>query len=313
MWSDDPAAGTPPLRGAGGELEARWLFDGPVLRIGSWKCRSRGESRGDGRSLGWYQIAFLDRGVFMLHSRGKTEIVDQSGALIHSPLFEFRTSHPFGCGDAGTFFALPSEAFADLAGRNGISSRKFSAEPFHVSHSVVTSRAYLRVRLLVARLSRKESADALEVEESSTFLLERILSDAATRVGNAKPRAAARARRQRIVEDAKERLASNYRRPSRLGAFAGEMGVSPFHLCRLFREETGISMHRYVNRLRLRSALRGAIAGADLGQLALESGFSSHSHFTAAFRREFGAAPRVIRGIFEDRLSARILLGSRIW
>jgi AraC-like DNA-binding protein len=33
--------------------------------------------------------------------------------------------------------------------------------------------------------------------------------------------------------------------------------------------------------------------------LALELGFSSHSHFTDAFRREFGKAPSEIRKILE--------------
>ena len=71
--------------------------------------------------------------------------------------------------------------------------------------------------------------------------------------------------------------------------------VSTFHLCRLFKQETGMPMHRYVNRLRLREALEQLTEGADLTQLALSLGFAGHSHFTTAFRKEFGVPPSEVR------------------
>jgi AraC-like DNA-binding protein len=49
-------------------------------------------------------------------------------------------------------------------------------------------------------------------------------------------------------------------------------------------------------RLRLRASLERLAAGAvDLTALALELGFSSHSHFTDSFRKEFGCTPSAIR------------------
>jgi AraC family transcriptional regulator len=55
-------------------------------------------------------------------------------------------------------------------------------------------------------------------------------------------------------------------------------------------------MHRYLNRLRLLEALEPLAQGeADLSTLALDLGFSSHSHFTAAFRKEFAMSPREVR------------------
>lgn len=55
-------------------------------------------------------------------------------------------------------------------------------------------------------------------------------------------------------------------------------------------------IHCYLNGLRLRAALELVVEGTgDLGELALELGFSSHSHFTAAFRKEFGMSPRAVR------------------
>jgi AraC-like DNA-binding protein len=43
--------------------------------------------------------------------------------------------------------------------------------------------------------------------------------------------------------------------------------------------------------------LESLASGADdLTSLALDLGFSSHSHFTDAFRREFGRTPSEVRG-----------------
>jgi AraC-like DNA-binding protein len=72
--------------------------------------------------------------------------------------------------------------------------------------------------------------------------------------------------------------------------------ASPFHLARVFRERAGVPVHRYLTRLRLRAALERLSDGADdLTALALDLGFSSHSHFTDAFRREFGRSPSDVR------------------
>jgi AraC-like DNA-binding protein len=55
------------------------------------------------------------------------------------------------------------------------------------------------------------------------------------------------------------------------------------------------SFHRYLTRLRLRAALERLPDASDLTALALELGFSSHSHFTDAFRREFRRTPSEAR------------------
>jgi AraC family transcriptional regulator len=62
-----------------------------------------------------------------------------------------------------------------------------------------------------------------------------------------------------------------------------------------FRRVEGTPLHRYLTRLRLARALDELPHAEDLTQLALDIGFSSHSHFTAAFRRAFGCTPSEFR------------------
>ena len=116
----------------------------------------------------------------------------------------------------------------------------------------------------------------------------------------ARRRDPSRARRD-YVEDTKALLQRRFRERLRLEDIGRALHVSTCHLCRLFKEETGIPVHRYLNRLRLRQALESIVKGEeDLSDLALSLGFSSHSHFTTAFRKEFGISPREARRLGKE-------------
>jgi AraC-like DNA-binding protein len=56
-----------------------------------------------------------------------------------------------------------------------------------------------------------------------------------------------------------------------------------------------VPLQRYVTQLRLARALIELPDSDDLTALALDLGFSSHSHFTLAFRRAFGCTPSRFR------------------
>src|SRR5262249_21410183 len=109
-------------------------------------------------------------------------------------------------------------------------------------------------------------------------------------------------RRRALALQAKELLAAKYAETLRLDPIADELRVSSFHLCRTFKDEIGVTMHRYLNGLRLRASL-GRLAGGEaaLTALALALGFSSHSHFSAAFRREFSISPSDVRSTLSRR------------
>jgi len=91
-------------------------------------------------------------------------------------------------------------------------------------------------------------------------------------------------------------LGGQFRSRLSLAVIGRAVHVSPYHLARLFRDEVGIPIHKYLNRLRLGAALEQIANGAmDLTTLALDLGYSSHSHFSDAFRRTFGAPPSSFR------------------
>ena len=114
-------------------------------------------------------------------------------------------------------------------------------------------------------------------------------------------RGSSRARRD-YVREARLLLHERFRERLRVEDVARALYVSTYHLCRLFKEETGVSMHRYLNHLRLQYALTELARGeAGLSELALEIGFSCQSHFTKAFRKEFGVPPGKVRRLAQSR------------
>ena len=81
-----------------------------------------------------------------------------------------------------------------------------------------------------------------------------------------------------------------------LARIADQVDASPYHLCRVFREFTGFAVHQYLRQLRIRHGLESVLETADpLGRIAVDLGFTHHSHFTNAFRRDFEITPSVLR------------------
>jgi len=69
------------------------------------------------------------------------------------------------------------------------------------------------------------------------------------------------------------------------------LGVDPARVRRYFLQHYGMTFHAYCRGRRLTGALRQLRSGAALDDVALGSGWDSHSGFREAFLKTFGAAP----------------------
>ncbi|HSM35109.1 MAG TPA: AraC family transcriptional regulator [Longimicrobiales bacterium] len=118
---------------------------------------------------------------------------------------------------------------------------------------------------------------------------------ALTRAGRAEAARAARADWMRQVE---ERLADEFANPPSAAQLAREAGVTPAHLSRAFRRTHGVSVPRYLRRLRLQRAA-ALLAGTDrpISDIALAAGFYDQSHLTRVFRQALGVTPGVYRSM----------------
>lgn len=83
----------------------------------------------------------------------------------------------------------------------------------------------------------------------------------------------------------------NLRSAPSLSDMSIRVGMSPSHFARKFRQSTGLSMGRFVNRRRIRRSLGTLKNDMPLASVALDLGFSSQSHFTRIFSGLTGMTP----------------------
>ena len=138
---------------------------------------------------------------------------------------------------------------------------------------------------------RERAGDDMEVEQSVVELLTCICCMAA-------PASAQRGGQGGARHQADRRRQGTDRHGSRarsLTSLAAQLDVSPAYLTDLFRRHEGVSIARYQRRLRLSRALIELPDAEDIAALALDLGFSSHAHFSTAFRTTYGETPSTYR------------------
>lgn len=222
-----------------------------------------------------YEIVFLRRGVFSASSGDEEVILTANELWLQHPDMPYRIRHPRG-GDEGTVISVGSSLLDDYSDAIRRSVALASPASFQAQH-------LLRKKALQRHLA------PLEFEETVRAVLESIFAPGAPRLSPA---------HRRLAMRAQEFLAAHPTENVALEDVAAAVGSSPHHLCRVFRRATGESMHRYQVSLRLRVALGRILDGErDLTALALDCGFSDHSHFTNAFRRAFGYPPSRARAL----------------
>ena len=117
-------------------------------------------------------------------------------------------------------------------------------------------------------------------------------------------------RQQRVARDRIDRVKSILKRdlvnPPTLELLAREAACSPFYLSRTFSKETGQTIPQYLRQLRMDRAADLLRTGRfNVTEVALEIGYSSLSHFSAAFHQTFGCCPGLYPMATETQKAAR--------
>jgi AraC-like DNA-binding protein len=100
-------------------------------------------------------------------------------------------------------------------------------------------------------------------------------------------------RERPAVRRVRQYLHENYADNFTLDELARLVGLSGFHLNRVFRMEVGLPPHAYQTQVRLTNAKLLLTKGWSIDQAAMAAGFFDQSHFTNKFRRLFGYTPGV--------------------
>lgn len=301
-------------------ITSRELFDSDQLCVAECVCRSHRGGCGGEEAATSHTLVFVRSGLFVHHSRRRNEaresalVGDASRVLLFSKGVPYRVSHPIDGGDTCFTFTPSPQLLHDALAEFDRAAAEHPDAPLPLAEVAADPQLFLLQTRIAERLETSEigpeaiGPEAIGIEEAAIALIRSTLAR------GFEQQRAHRERRQRsgghlatrtahrdLVEATRALLASSFRRRLALGEVARAVHSSPWHLCRLFKSATGTTMQRHLNRLRVREALARLASGArDLSRVALSCGFYDHSHFTHAFRREFGVPPSSWRELPAD-------------
>jgi AraC-like DNA-binding protein len=285
------------------------LYESPLISVRDYTCGARRHGPGGEEHSDTNTIVLMRRGAFCKHFGRRCVTADVNQVVFFSKGSTYCVSHPADGGDRGTTIEVSPRVLNDIVRELDPSVDKHPDQPFAFVTGPYDLSIFHRHRELVRRLEAA-SSDPLEplwADVTSLQLVADVLTSAYARQGrpHRRRRTATSTDHADRVEAAKSYFASRLGERLSLHEVARVVHTSPFHFARIFQERTGVPVHRYLTHLRLRAALERLAGGAsDLTGLALELGFSSHSHFADTFRREFGCTPSDIR---RGTVQARIL------
>ncbi len=232
------------------------------------------------------QLAFPYRGVYVRHLGHDEAVADANQVMFFNADDGYRVSHPVAGGDACLSLAISEPLLQELAPRDLL--RSGNPPAFRLQRLRIDPRAQVLVALLRHSLANN-IAEPLEGESLALTLIQRSLGPRTTHS------AGATSGRQRLVDRTKLVLIDDLSRRWTLAEIGGEMHCSPVYLTQVFQQVEGVPLYRYQMRLRLARSLDLLGQYDDLTTLSLDLGFSSHSHFTSAFREAYGRTPSEFR------------------
>lgn len=196
-------------------------------------------------------------------------------------------------GDCCEYFQFNRSLILEILKNYDAAIHEKEKKLFHFTHSFVDKSIFLQQRHLLQLINQPTPASTLQIDEIAIEVLECLVEQSFSQKGcKLKKRGDTRTAHRHLAFEVQKLMATHFDQKLTLQKIAKKLYVSPYHLSRLFRQETGRPLYQYLEQLRLRNAFeRLGDYAHDLNQLALDIGYANHSHFTAAFRKHFGYAP----------------------
>lgn len=282
----------------GDEID-RVVFESGLVRIGAFRCRPEQPSFQDSGPIKHYCFVFPRTAVEIQHEH-EAAFVANSNVVTFYNFGQAYLRNPISPeGDNCDWFGVECELVRHIVRDFDSRVDNRPERPFLFSRGWSDARTYLLQRRLFIWVTSGKPVDPLAVEETVIELLHRVIRSAySARLVSSKPQI--RSSHRDTVHDIETILSRSAEERLTLKSIAREVGLSPYHICRLFRRVTGMRLQQYRLRLRLREALTDVVGSRrSLTDIALDAGFSSHSHFTDTFHHEFNATPSSLRVAFQ--------------
>lgn len=263
-----------------------------ALSLTDVRCAGLDTPRSTEESTRGFELVLVRRGVMLREYRSRQVLMRPGSLMLFEREQPYRITHPAPGGDRCAVVSVPRPLLAEVApalheATPGTTAIRDSA--------ILDSRSWLALRVGV---EAAQLGDSLGGEERLVRLLPALLTrlDAPDVASTTRPTEGTQPRAIELAAEVIELICRRSSDPLSLRLIGELVQVSPFHLSRVVHAVAGAPIHRILVSYRLQEGVERILDGEDnLSRLALDLGFSSHSHFTASFRSLFGMTPRAFR------------------
>ena len=262
----------------------RELFGDGNISISAIECGPGREDELHAQTWDQPTIVLVRMGRFGRCVRGRSSVVDSTQACVGHAGDEEWVQHLGSAGHRCTVLTLgPGELPPLFRVRARLALTEFRTSP-------ATDLAH---RLLLAACRR--GGEPAAIRQMAAALVADLLGGWWAASSATAHRVGTRAATRRVVDIAREIVTTNSTAP-RLQSVATAVNISPQYLTRIFKQDTGMTLGRYRNRVRVRLALEMLAAeDSDLKWIAHDLGFFDRSHFSKVVMAEVGLPPHEVR------------------
>ena len=271
----------------------RTLFRSRLIHVFDYRCTGHDDK---GEIPQGFEIVLPRAGAYQRRDAHGTFLADPNQVLFYNKDEPYDISHPVQGGDVSTVFLFAPSLLIEMIRAYNPDVENRPQRLFQRSH--ITLHARLQILQYHLIHARKIQVEPLGVEEQIITALGEVIHGL---YQGRHPQRGPSAKTQRVhaeqTDAIKTFLNTHVRSNLQLEQISSAIHLSPFHLCRVFKQNTGLTLHQYVRRLRLFNAAEHMLENprTRLDLLAFDYGFSNHGNFSTAFRATFGLNPSELR------------------
>ena len=270
------------------------LFRSDLIHVIDYRCNGHDDK---GEVPQGFEIVLPRAGAYQRRDAHGTLLADPNHIMFYNMGEPYDITHFIKGEDSSTVFIIAPTLLVEMARTYNPDVENNPHRLFQSSHIIFNS--YLQILQYKLLRADRQTLDALAIEEEIVSLISEILhASHRGRIYSREPSLKTLHVHAEQICLVKAFLNAHIDMPLHLEQISSAVHLSPFHLCRIFKQNTGMTLHNYVKRLRLFNAAEQMLEHptARLDLLALEYGFSNHGNFSSAFRQTFGINPSELRG-----------------
>jgi AraC family transcriptional regulator len=269
-------------------LSSHLLAFGPGWRVSDVICTAGPGDRPFEEQHNAVCVAAVTQGTFQYRSTRGSAVLSPGALLLGNFGHCFECGHEHGTGDRCLSFQITPDYLEAIVMESGARQAVFSVPNLPPMPSFTA--------LLAMADAARDDGDAGEFEELTIALVGAVV----TTLGSAARRTRTpTSRDESRVTDALRLIevrAGDLEPGLSMTELASEIGMSPFHFLRVFRQIVGMTPYQFVLHTRLhRAAVQLRRSREAVSSIALEAGFGDLSTFNRRFRRVMGLNPSAYR------------------